>query len=1235
MRLILYTVILAHTLSLSAQNYINDSRLFEQGSRIIYQGENLTNISFPLGGIGGGCIHMNGQGERQMWQIFNNFTPATMPQSFFAIQAQAIGQAPVARQLQTNSGEFLPMDSLVFEGEYPLGWYTFFDDNLPVSVEMEVFSPFIPLDAKSSAIPCAIYTIKAKNNSTIDVEVNLLGTQKNPIGYSGSPIYHAEISPITLEGNIIEDFEDGTYNKWLKTGNAFGNFPSTTGNNGNTGAYFARSNIIGTGSLTLDTFSINSRYIHFQISGNRDFNNQHKIGISLSINDTIVEFASGQAQDSLYWDYFDLENFQGETATLKIIDQFATKFIAIDHIFESNDLLQVTNTIVFEDFENDSTLQDWIKTGDAFNNLPSNSSVGIQELRGFMGNGFLNSFDDGNNGSDALMGSLTSPEFEVNHSSIYFLIGGGSSASTSINLLIDNVMVKSSSGADRDIMAIQSWNVLAYLGKTAKIQILDQNSGNWGHIEVDQIFFSNESLPTTDLVGVGNNVNSIIPYQGTNLLHLSAENNAADMVLFTTAENSIGCADIGNMGNFVSNFTADGSLPLVNSTTPSVVDYSYTGAINVVKTLAPGDSIEVSYVLTWSFPDYTHGVGNWSYSGNKYNVWWNNAREVAEYVIDNLDYLKTATKAYHNAVYASNLPHYVLDRITSQTAILKAKTAFWAKNNVYANWEGLFYDQPLGEGSCNHVVHYAQAHARLFPVLAQSRRASAFSNQTDEGGFVHRQPDNFVVFDGQCGEIMSCYREHLMTTDNQWLTDHWDNIRKAMDYVINRWDNDRDGLMSGPQWTTLDANVGGISSWMGTMYLAALSASVEMAKLMDDQNSINNYAEILANGRLAQNELLWNGEYFIQVNEETPQRDYLTGSALDQLLGEYWVNQVGLPSGLYDTSRIKQALKALYKNNFRDSMEGYVQFPRKFLDDKDGGFQMITWPNGGRPNVYPYYAAEVMSGFEYSTIATMINYGLLEEGFSALLAIFDRYNGRKRNNLDDFIWGYSGNPFGDDEWGKWYYRAMSSWSILIASQGYIYDGPKNKIGFRPQWQPKEHSSFFTASEAWGVFYQQIEETILEASIDVRYGQLDVKTIVLEWADLNTPNISVMVNGVPNIPFELDGETITILLNTVEEVVVGEVLNILLSKQTTSVHQTNYSDNIISIYPNPISDYLSISSKEVIHQIELYDLNGSLIYSKNFDNSTITIVTANFPNGHYFITLSGSNFTHTEKILITK
>ena len=76
---------------------------------------------------------------------------------------------------------------------------------------------------------------------------------------------------------------------------------------------------------------------------------------------------------------------------------------------------------VFADFEG-SSYSPWTVEGNAFGAGPAHGSVsGQMSVTGFEGRGLANSFNHG----DASTGSLTSPEFELRHHYIRFLIGGG------------------------------------------------------------------------------------------------------------------------------------------------------------------------------------------------------------------------------------------------------------------------------------------------------------------------------------------------------------------------------------------------------------------------------------------------------------------------------------------------------------------------------------------------------------------------------------------------------------------------------------------------------------------------------------------------------------------------------------------------------------------------------------------------------------------------------------------
>jgi sucrose-6-phosphate hydrolase SacC (GH32 family) len=91
---------------------------------------------------------------------------------------------------------------------------------------------------------------------------------------------------------------------------------------------------------------------------------------------------------------------------------------------------------------------------------------------------------------DATTGTMTSPEFEITQPFLNFLIGGGSQKETRMDLLAAGKVVRTASGSDAERLAWSSWDVREFLNQKAVLQIVDNATGGWGHINVDQIMLA-------------------------------------------------------------------------------------------------------------------------------------------------------------------------------------------------------------------------------------------------------------------------------------------------------------------------------------------------------------------------------------------------------------------------------------------------------------------------------------------------------------------------------------------------------------------------------------------------------------------------------------------------------------------------------------------------------------------------------------------------------------------------
>lgn len=135
------------------------------------------------------------------------------------------------------------------------------------------------------------------------------------------------------------------------------------------------------------------------------------------------------------------------------------------------------------DFEMDSYGQ-WKVTGDAFGTAPATGTLpGQQSVSGFKGNRLVNSFLNG----DQTTGTLTSPEFKIDRQYLVFLIGGGQHAETGLQLLVDDQVVASASGMDDERLSLSYFDLTGHQGEQARVRIVDNERGGWGHVNVDHI----------------------------------------------------------------------------------------------------------------------------------------------------------------------------------------------------------------------------------------------------------------------------------------------------------------------------------------------------------------------------------------------------------------------------------------------------------------------------------------------------------------------------------------------------------------------------------------------------------------------------------------------------------------------------------------------------------------------------------------------------------------------------
>lgn len=165
-----------------------------------YENEYLSEIAFPLGGIGTGTVSLGGRGNLQDWEIMNRPSKGFAPDyGFFTLWTQQGANQPDTRVIEgvlqppytggigiPNFTAGLPrFRNIKFHAAYPFCRLEFKDPSTPLEVHLEAFNPLVPLDPENSGLPVAVFRFKVINPTSEPVKAAIAGSLQNFIGNDG------------------------------------------------------------------------------------------------------------------------------------------------------------------------------------------------------------------------------------------------------------------------------------------------------------------------------------------------------------------------------------------------------------------------------------------------------------------------------------------------------------------------------------------------------------------------------------------------------------------------------------------------------------------------------------------------------------------------------------------------------------------------------------------------------------------------------------------------------------------------------------------------------------------------------------------------------------------------------------------------------------------------------------------------------------------------------------------
>jgi len=460
-------------------------------------------------------------------------------------------------------------------------------------------------------------------------------------------------------------------------------------------------------------------------------------------------------------------------------------------------------------------------------------------------------------------------------------------------------------------------------------------------------------------------------------------------------------------------------------------------------TLAPQEEKQITFVLAWHFPNHFSEKGH--VLGHMYENWFDDAEDAAIFMLANREPVTATVGAFADALFDTSLDPIMADAWAGQLTTL-VKCTWWTKADEFAVWEGLgccgFHTTDITyQGSFNILA--------MYPDLQKKQMAMGAKFQRKDGRVHHFFTPDLSSVDNGFGRVdmnpqfvLLVARDYLWTGDRAYLKRMWSHIVRAMDSTAIL-DGDGDGLPdSETRWNTYDAwHFYGTPSYIASLWLSALMAASRVADELGHKAHAARWRKLLKKGTASFEKRLWNGEYYsLWVDGKDRDECCMT----DQIDGEWFTSLVGLGSVL-PRERILAALKAVVRYNYTD----------------DNGLANATYPPGRKPRLKTFenvQATAPWTGIEYSIASMMLDFGMVGEAWSVIRNIHERYMRAGR------FWNHV-------ECGDHYYRAMSSWAVLLAATGFKIDVPRGSLTIAPRAASSAFRAPWVSSTGWGTFRQ--------------------------------------------------------------------------------------------------------------------------------------------------------------------
>jgi len=486
--------------------------------------------------------------------------------------------------------------------------------------------------------------------------------------------------------------------------------------------------------------------------------------------------------------------------------------------------------------------------------------------------------------------------------------------------------------------------------------------------------------------------------------------------------------------------------------------------------VGPQEEVVVLFTVGWFFPN--HISANGQNIGHVYQHWFQDSAEVCRRLVAQHDELRQRTLDFADTLFDTTLDYMLADSVSAQLSTL-VKTSWWSKEGDFGVWEGLgccgLHTTDISyDGSFSIAVLFPELQLRQMQMTANFQLANGLVPHMFSPDLTHTD-DQFDRVDLNPQFVLLVARDHLWTGDRKYLAGMWQPVVRAIE-SMRQLDSDGDGLPdTGCRKQTYDSwHLSGCPSYIASLWLAALKAGAWLAQELGEQSHLQQWQEWYTKG-VANFEQLWNGEYYVLWKEMESSGRVDECCMSDQLDGDWFVGLLGWEPVL-PRDRIAQALRSIFRYNY----------------SSETGLRNATYPPGRKPGLSTFEnvnAEATWTGIEYAIASMCIDQGLVTEGIEIARNVYDRYLRAGR------VWDHT-------ECGSHYYRAMSSWALLLSLSGCRIDATKSKLTFAPALEQPLFRVPFVTTTAWGSYQQARATTGNSAHLHCKGGQEAMRTLVL-------------------------------------------------------------------------------------------------------------------------------------------